>query len=722
MHKLKKVLYFFLIIFVIYPCICLALELGQDMPKDTPIIVNGDKVEFFREQNKVVAEGNVIIEYGGAVLTCDRITVFTKTKDAFAEGNVKLEDENGTVQGKTIFYNFDTKEGKINQAILKLPPYYCVSPNVEKLATKFILYDADITTCNLDTPHYHFHARKVEIVPEDKLRAKDITFKTGQAPVMYFPTFVQDIGQKRNGMSFTPGRSKEWGDYLLTGYRYYFTDDLKGLLRLDWRTNKGFASGFDLESYSDKFGDSVIKWYFIKESLHGEGEVEPIFKSDERYKFEFRHNWDINDTTQFIMELNDYSDTNLLRNYFYRQFEKESAPDSYALLSHSYPNSTLSLLLRKRVNQFFSETEKIPEIKLETNKFNIMEIFKSKIDETKVSEPPAIEEEVFSLYYKNESNIAALTSRNANTDVDEDAVRLDTYNQISSPFKLAFLKLEPYVGIRETFYSKDKNGDENLFRSVFYSGHTISTKFYRVFPDLKVNSFGLEIDKLRHIITPSLEYAYIHDPTLPSDRLTAFESIDSITQSNILTFSLENKLQTKRDGSSVDFLALIIKSPYNFKMEGHGGRFGDISFDLEILPNSWFKFWSDAAFDIRRRSFRTANFQIEFPLDEKGKVGAEYRYAASDPNDDELFVFTFERQLNPKWKFRSYHRLQFTVEKMIEEQEYTISRDLHCWEVEFTVNSKKKKGVTFWIGFKCKAFPDLGFDFEKGHQQPKTAP
>ena len=281
--------------------------------------------------------------------------------------------------------------------------------------------------------------------------------------------------------------------------------------------------------------------------------------------------------------------------------------------------------------------------------------------------------------------------------------------------------MEPYVGTRYTYYSKDKNGDENLLRSVFYSGHTISTKFYRIFPDLKVNSFGLEIDKLRHIITPSLEYAYIHDPTLPSDRLTAFESVDAITQSNVLNLSLENKLQTKRDGTSVDFLTLIIKSPYSFKMEGHGGRFGDINFDLEMFPNSRFKFWSDASFDLRRRSFRNANFDIEFTLNNKSKYGAGYRYSASDPTDSEVFTISFESQLNPKWRVRGYHRFNFS-QNYYEEQEYTLSRDLHCWEVEYTVNTKRKKGVSFWIGFKCKAFPDLGFDFTKSHHQPKTKP
>lgn len=696
MQKLNKYLVFILLILL--DCsVCSALELDKQMSANIPIIVNGGRVEFFTEQKKVVAEGNVKIEYGNVTLSCDRITVFTQTKDAFAEGNVKLEDERGTVEGKSAFYNFDTKTGKIIEANIKTDPYYCVSPVAEKLPTKFILHDADITTCNLDKPHYHFHARNVEITPGDKLRARGVKFIAGKAPIVYFPYFVQDIAKKRNGMAFNPGMSKEWGTYLLTGYRYHFTDEIMGLLRLDWRENKGIAAGIDLESYTHKFGDSRLLWYFIDEDLHGKGEVEPIYKKHQRYKIEYRHKWDIDTNDHFIMEVNDYSDANLLKNYFYRQYEISPTPSSYMLFSHNYPSATLSVLLERRVNHFFSETEKIPEVKLETSS-------------QKIFDTP--------FYYQNQTGVTSFTSRTANTDQDEDTVRLDTYNKITYPFKLSFFDLNPYVATRYSFYSKDKNGEENLFRNVFYSGIEMLTKIYRVF-DIKVDSFGIEIDKLRHIITPSISYSFNHHPTLPSERLTAFDSIDSISKQSTMKLSLENRLQTKRNGAEVNFLRFIMDSPYDFKLEGHGGRFGDLHFDLEILPNSWLKYWSDANFDFRRRSFRNANFDIEFPLTDRGKFRAGYRYTAQDPDDDKLITYSFEYQLNPKWRFRSYQRIQL-ITQTIEEQEFGLSRDLHCWEVDFTVNNKKKKGVTFWLVFRCKAFPDLGLDFTKSHGAPKT--
>ena len=60
------------------------------------IQVHGDSVEYFHETEKVVGTGNVSIDYEGAKLTADKITVNLKDKVAVAEGNVVLT-QNGSV-------------------------------------------------------------------------------------------------------------------------------------------------------------------------------------------------------------------------------------------------------------------------------------------------------------------------------------------------------------------------------------------------------------------------------------------------------------------------------------------------------------------------------------------------------------------------------------------------------------------------------------------------
>jgi len=704
MQKIVKIsiISFFIMINSLALCPAEGGILGIDkssLKADQPIEVNGDKVEYMTELSKVVAEGNVEINYGTTVLTCDKITVFTNTKEGIAEGNVKLTDkESGTMEGKSLVYNFSTKEGKITDANIKIDPYYCQAKEVNKEATKYVLYNADITTCNLDAPHYHMHCKSVEIIPQDMIIARGVKFFVGTVPILYLPYLSQSIKDQRDGFSFDPGISKEWGTYLLTRYTFWATENLRSTMHFDWRQNKGFAGGEDFELIDSEIGNVTLRYYQINEHLRGNGVVEPIFKDRTRYKVEYSHKWDISDRDYFVMQVNSYSDVNFLKDYFYRQFEKDPTPRSYMLYSHSYPNATLSALVDKRINHFYSATEKTPEIKLDTTNHRIADS---------------------NFYFQDNSSITNFTNRTAYTNQVANTVRADTFNKLSHPMNISFINFNPYVGARNTFYTKDKFGDQNnLYRTVFYSGFDMSTKFYKMLSDVCINSWGLEIDKLRHIITPSLSYSYIHDPTLPSDRLTPFDSIDSITKQNRLTLSLENKLQTKRGSDSVNFLTFIVSSPYDFKLDGLGeksrSRFGDVTFDLEMIPNSRLNYESQAIFDTRKRSFRTANFDLDYKLNTKVSVGGGYRYSR---DDSKLLNLRFNFIMSPKWKLGGVANYDVML-KEYQETEFTLTRDLHCWDVQYTVNAKKYHGLTFYIRFVLKAFPDIGFEFDKSTNQP----
>ena len=79
--------------------------------------------------------------------------------------------------------------------------------------------------------------------------------------------------------------------------------------------------------------------------------------------------------------------------------------------------------------------------------------------------------------------------------------RFDTTNKVSIPMKVAFLRVSPFVKVQETVYDKGANGSDLPARAIFYSGADVSTKFYRFF-DVKTDIFGLDLNGLRHVITP----------------------------------------------------------------------------------------------------------------------------------------------------------------------------------------------------------------------------
>jgi hypothetical protein len=299
-------------------------------------------------------------------------------------------------------------------------------------------------------------------------------------------------------------------------------------------------------------------------------------------------------------------------------------------------------------------------------------------------------------------------------------------NKFSLPFKASFINLSPFVMNEETYYNKDANGKSNPPRTVFYAGADTSTKFYRLY-NLKSNFLNLDINGLRHVITPTLSYVYTHAPTIRSSQLKQIDEIDAIGRSSSVTLGLSNKLQTKRKGVSVDFLDLWVTSAYNFYQfdpitnDKNHGSLADILIKLKLLPYAWVRFDADATYQPKQGNFSQVNYNFNFDFSKGRSLGLGQRYEYKGGNE---ITANLDWRVNPKWKFRVYQRYNMGndpyVSRGMVEQEYTISRDLHCWEMDMTYNLKKREGNTFWLIFRLKAFPEMQLGFNQSYDRPAS--
>lgn len=693
-----------------------------------PVIVDGDKVEVISGENKILAEGNIVIVHKDAKLTCDKITVNTQTKDAHAFGNVRIETEGSVILADEATYNLDTQKGTMDNARLSSPPFYASSDFMEKISDKEVrMYKGYFTTCDRDNPHYRLKAKEIAFALGEKVTARDIDFMLYNSSLAHLPNYAHPLNDNRPRVTVTPGMSKDWGYYVLSAWRYYINEDLRGRIHLDYRERKDFASGFDTKYDTHSFGEGFLRTYYMNErnielkkpwfsSLSENINEEVLKKEDvdeknrntverERYRVSLRHKWDIDKDTSLKLEYSRLSDASFLNDYFLREQEKDVTNTSYLLFTRLMPFSTFSVLTQKRTNRFMAETEKLPEVKLDLSS--------SEIGETK-------------LYYSGVTSLVNLNGKTAApSDTTNHVNRIDTYNQLSYPKKIGFVETSPYVALRETYYDRDVDSDrDDTLRTAFYTGIDMSTKFYRVF-DAKTDFLKLDINKLRHVITPSVGYRYIHEPTVPSSKFFGFDEIDSITKSNSASLGLENKLQTKRGGKSVDLVRFVMDTNYTFHLEPQGSRFGNINFDLEATPYEWMRFEADSEYDKDDRAFKAANFDLVLmgekenhkaeDDDYKYFFGAGYRYQRNNRNQ---FTGQLVYRLNEDWKFRVYERWERETGG-VREQNYTIYKNLHCWQVEINYNVRRGYGEEVFLVFRIKAFPENGVEFSNAYHAPK---
>lgn len=675
---------------------------GKEVAPSTrkPVEVNGDRVEFFSEEKKVTAEGNVVINYGDSKLTCKKVTVYTQTKDAFAEGDVHLYSPKGEISGENMKYNFDKQAGILYDAKFTATPFYGAGKSIQKIdANEMRANKAYMTTCDLEKPHYRLRSKQVLIYLGNKIVAKNVTVVVGNTPILYIPYYVQPLDDKRPHVTLVPGYDKVWGAYLLQSWRYYFNENAKGTIHLDYREKKSFTSGVDYSYKMVNFGEGIIRTYYTNErSLQRHFWVEQKAVVKERFKVEWRHKWQIDPQTQAIWQYYKIKDKDFLKDYFEREYEKVPEPKSFFLLTHTMPSATLSFDVEKRVNHFFANTDMLPQIKLDT--------IDQKMGDSR-------------FYFKNQTSYANLSSKTAQpapTDPKgKQTQRVDTYNQIARQDKIGFIETRPYVGVRQTYYSRNNDSQTNLVRGVFYSGVDLSTKFYRLF-DVQTNSANLDINKLRHIITPTIAYAYIPPPTIAASKLTYFDDIDTIASKNQVILSLENKLQTKRKEGSVDLLRWLLSTNRQFKQKPKGTRFDHLTSDLEINPYSWLNFYASSDYNMRLRKLDITNIDFAATGGDKWYVGAGQRYQRKTSNQTTAEI---SYRFNPKWKARAYERFEFKT-NALKEQEYTIIRDLHCWTMEMSYNSTQGLGNTIWFIFRIKAFPKKGLEFNNSYHQRKA--
>ncbi len=661
-----------------------------------PITVNGDVVEFKSEGREITAEGNVEIIYQGSRITCDKVRVFIDQKIAIADGHVRFRQATGEeLSGETIVYDFASQTGTIISADVLMSPYYGHTELMERISdSEFILQEGVLSTCDLPHPHYSLGCSEAQMKPGNILTAKGVKIKVGDVPIMYLPQYSQRMMDKRPRLMIIPGHGKELGTYALGSWRYYLNENAKGLLHFDWYQDKGWAEGADLNYNTKLFGGGNFKYYRIDEKDNRVGLPESMKENNQRSRLELRHRWDPGDRDHFVMELFKSSDADFRKLYFFREYEKEPNPKTYFLYSHVYPNATFSFQAQPRVNAFETILEKVPELKLET-----------------------INQQIGSSrwYYKNTTTADHLMNTVANVGVTADVSRIDTSNQISYIFRFMNVDFSPFVGERNTFYSRGVSPDKTLLRDMFFTGFDASTKFFKTF-DVDTDFMKLNINKLRHVVTPSIQYRYQDQPSVSKDILIQLDDVDALEMQDKVTLALENKFQTKRNGISVDLATLILSSDYNVEHTSTlDSGFLNFKYDLEFKPYEWWEFDSDAEYDIRANFFKTINADYWVNAG-KARTVAGYRFK-KDESSQLTAGFTYP--LNPFWKLGVYERFQFDTGSLVE-QEYRLERDLHCWTMEFIINQRETEGLSFYVDVKLKAFPEIGINAEKTFAPPRT--
>ena len=708
----KKIIFYILVLTFINSCVLFAQGFPSLVPKDdvkginkkAPIIVNGDKVNYLHAAKKIIGEGNVSIKYGEITLTCDKITVHTDKKIGICEGNVKITQPGAVFTGQKVEYDFINETGRVINGDIEANPFYASAKSVDKVSLdKVILKGGEFTTCDLENPHYRIEAKEITLYIDDKVVAKHVLFYVGKIPILYIPYYIQPIRDLKTKINVLPGYKDEWGYYVLSSYRYYFNDNSKGYLKLDYREKRGLAGGIDYSYDVDKLGKGLARFYYGQEN--NALTIKKSGKIEDRWRVQYRHRIDLAPRTTGIIEINKLSDRDIIKDYFYKEYEEGNNAPNYISIINAERNYNFEILIKKRINDFFTVTQKLPEVTLEINNQKLGDTF---------------------FYYENDitfTNFSKQYDDELNQN-DENVIRLDTYNSLSYLARLLpGVFATPYIATRQTFYSRNKWGNHNLLRNIYEYGINFTTKLYKVFD---FQSQMVDVTQLRHVFSPTIGFHHRNQPSISPSNLFQLDAIDSIDYDNSISFLVENKLQTKRksgDGwRSVDLIRFLVSTEYLYRYKKGNlsfkgvGKFTDMRYQLEIRPYEWLYAQTDITQSMKDYTVKTATTDLVFDIEDKLKFGMGHIYEHSDTSSASQFTIEANYKINKDWAIRAYERFD-THDKKWQEQEYAIYRDLHCWLGELTFNLREGD-FAVWMIFRLKAFPEVPIGFKRTYHRP----
>jgi len=669
-----------------------------------PIEVDADSIDYDRPSGRVTAVGNVLITCGGDELQADRVSCNIDTGDAYAVGNVVLTRGEVVMRKSRLHYNFKTRKSDADELEVDAKPFFVVADKAQGIGRDtYVLHNAKVTTCLKKHPdcHYHVRAKKVTVVPGDYLKARSAQWYFGHLPCMYVPYWKRDLATD-SGFRFRPGYKSKMGAFLLSSYRQPVNPALRMEHRLDYRTERGFAIGESVAWHGPRNGLGNLDLYYLddRKPIDDDEDAATSDIKNERYRFHLGHSQTLDPRTYMLIQGALLSDTDMLEDFFEQEYAESRQPENHVFLTRRYDAFTLSALANARLNDFYSNVNRLPEVSAD--------FMRTQIDDS-------------SVYYEGQTAAAFLdmVHEKASTSSDYSTFRLDTEHMFYQPRRyVGWLNVIPRAGYRGTYYSRTRDtvtttdpvttntvtntvDDAAALRSVLEVGVETSFKAFKTF----------DANRLRHVLEPYVEYTFAPEPNIKPGELYQFDRVDELDEVHQVVIGARNKLQTKRNGRPFDLADVDLSTVCHFeKRSSH--LFHEIVTDAEFRPNNWLAIDLDGRYDLVKSNL--AEINTRFVISQtQWKAHVEHRYRNKDNN-----VLSCDVTLlpNPRWQYNGFARYEFENGR-VEEEGGHIQRNLDCLAIRLggsflpgyrrTDGTERDDEFRVMLEFWLTAFPNL---------------
>ena len=712
-------------------------------PQNAPIEITSTG-ETTYENGLATARGDVAIHLGNTDIYADYAQYNSTTHDVDLRGHVRIYRDTSLYVAESGVYNTETKKIRAINGRTESQPYLLSGANMTSIGENaYLVRDGVFTTHDSSKPDFRLHARTIRIYEDDRVIFQYVTAYIGKIPIFWWPYLYQSLSDT---FSFTisPAYTSTWGPSLLTQVTFPITEHIHTRLRLDYFGRRGPAIGLEptIDYGKDNSSQARIKSFYIQDqnpNLNQTNETRQDVPTG-RYRLSLEDRTNFTDDIYGIANLTKLSDPFVMQDYFQGDFRIDPVPDNVVAVAKTNPFFTITGIARFQANEFFTTTERLPEVVLDVKRHALF------------GGP---------IFYEGESGFANLRLQfpddsgfqNYNTD------RFDTFHQLTFPNTyFGWLSIVPRVGFRGTYYGKTWDlgsttflppsnplipdfilptptladpvkFDGDVFRTVFNTGAEASFKISRTWENVQSRAFGL--DGLMHVIQPFTNFSYVDEnganPTSilqfdrfePSTQLRTidfpqFTTIDSIDSWTVWRVGVRNRLETRRDDQTITWLELDTFFDVNFDNPYDRTDYSNFFNNLRFSPLPWMSLTINSQVPAFAKGFTEVNTYATVQPIANLQVNVGHRYLNSNPffENSSLFLVGGYYRIDDNWGVGVQEQYEATS-KTLEEQRYSVYRDLSSWVASVGGVIRDNQGVKEYgllFTVTLKAFPKFGVD------------
>jgi LPS-assembly protein len=693
-------------------------------PASNDVIIEGltdqsEMVQAFDEGITYFRHG-VVVRYRGMELVANQVAMSESTGDIIADGQVRLQNEGQYFIGEHLEYNYKTGQMRAENFRAGVAPFYSGGLTLEgNFEThNYSAGNTFFTTDDIKEPAFRVRAKQFRLIDGQRVEARNATIVMGDTSTIPVPYYKRELKKHDTYWRFTPGYRSYFGPYLLSGYYFPITTNILGGVKLDLYAKRGLGVGPDIAWDLPRWGKGDFQYYYINDNEPRTDPFDQPIRQD-RHRISFSHQATLRTNLTAKVVVREQSDPYIIRDFFETEYRNNTQPRSFLEVNQLWSNWSLDILAQPQLNEFYETVERLPDVKLSG--------IRQQIGETP-------------LYYESESSLAYLRFQPGAEEfdpfgeerMDYSAMRADSFHQILWPQNyFGWLNFTPRIGGRVTQYG-ETDGFGTTFddrtRFIFNTGAEVSTKASRVWAGAENKFF--DVDGLRHIIEPSVNYVFVPSPNYTPNELPQFDreipslrllpidfpdynAIDSIDSQNVLRFGLRNKLQTKRDGEIQNLVHWALYTDWRLNPREGQSTFADVYSDLDLRPRSWLGLSSETRFSIEEGVLNGSYHAATISPNDTWSWRGGHRYFRGGPefgpdSDNNTFFSSLYYKFNENWGARVTHHFE-ARDGTLEEQYYSLYRDFRNWTgaLTFRLRDHRTRADDFTVAFtfQLKAFP-----------------